>query len=235
MAHAMSSTMSATPLIQVATFASWLVLGPRCGENRRGERARLGELDRRLARLVRRLAGVAALERVVEVGVCASRCSRRACASRSSATRSSGTSSTRSRPSMLKFCVLAYGADRDVRDRRLVGPEPRESRGLDADDRVHERADAHGRAERVLSSAERGLPIAVGDARSPAFPTGGVSSAAVKVLPITGGASKKSKKLARHDADPHLPGVAPRAHREVAPGGSARSARTTCVHFARSR
>src|ERR1019366_2750223 len=29
LAQAMSSTMSATPLIQVATFASWLVFGPR--------------------------------------------------------------------------------------------------------------------------------------------------------------------------------------------------------------
>src|ERR1019366_2534013 len=54
---------------------------------------------------------------------------------------------------------------RDVGDWRLVRPEAGESGWLDADVRVDQRTDAHRRAKRVLSSAERRPPAAGGDDR----------------------------------------------------------------------
>ena len=181
------------------------LLGPALGKDRRDDSTRLHERKRGRARVGRTFGPIASLHRAGEVRV--GRLHRdtgfalRERGGRIAVVICSPPGISRPDPGIVRTAEVA--AHRDVRDRGPAGRYSHETGGSDADDRIHERADAQCRPEHIETAAKLRLPERVGEHhdRSPA---GRRVLRAREVAADRGRGIEEREQARAHDADRHL-------------------------------
>ena len=184
LAHAMRSTIAATPISQLATFASLPSLGPRSRSTGPTIACGLAIAKRRVLRVQRDLFQIALSIRVGEVGRRGGLGDARLAAREDL----EPCHVVRAVPRVLVASAprrAILGRDRNERHDR-VEVEAVETFRRDADDRVLRRADVNQRAECLFAAAELAFANTRRRARRRAFPPAARPLRAVKKRPITG-------------------------------------------------
>ena len=163
LAQAMSSTISVTPPTQTVTFDMLPLVRAALRENGCGECARLSDRDRRQSFL---FSGINLPTSGVCLGEIGIRCGEADVGFAQVKGYRLRPADVIGVPPLLAPVGIERAritADWDVCDRWLLGPEPRESGGRNADNGVDQRADAHGSTKRVVPPAELRLPKTVSE------------------------------------------------------------------------